>query len=185
MNVDQVLNRKANINEVLHFFDTESIHVTTNSVSMISHFIEHVPIGLAEPMIVFEEITVAVDVSHYEFVIRHAIAGEQIGIAWIIIDHHLVDLLESIRIPLGKLVVLHAEPPMRITCGKSPVCCDGIQLISVNDFENGRKEIEPVVAGMPLHLLLDLDQVGGEFAEDVNRSHVRQSLVKVGFSARK
>ena len=40
------------------------------------------------------------------------VAPQQVGVARVVVDDHLVDLLEPVAIALGELLVLHAEPPV-------------------------------------------------------------------------
>ena len=84
----------------------------------------------------------------------------QVGVAGIVVDHQLVDLLQPVAVALGELLVFHAEPPVRIAGRKAAVGGDGVELVVVDEFEDGREEIQPVVARVLLHLTLDLDQVG-------------------------
>ena len=70
-------------------------------------------------------------------------------------------------VTFGKLLVLHAEPPVRIAGRKPTARRNGIQLIGVDQFEDRGKEIEPVVAGVFLHFDLDLRQLGRQFAKIV------------------
>ena len=81
---------------------------------MVGHLVHHLAVGLAEPDVVLEEVVVAVDVGHHELLVDHLVAAQQIGVARVVIDDHLVDLLQPVAIALGEMLILHAEPPVRI-----------------------------------------------------------------------
>ena len=48
---------------------------------------------------------------------------------------------------------------MRIARGKSTISGNGVELVGVDQLENGREEIQAVIAGVLLHLALDFDQL--------------------------
>ena len=126
VNVDQVLDTQACIDKVLDFFDPETVHVPTDSVSMVSHLVDHVPIRLTEPIVVLKEVTMAVNVSHHKLVIGNAVASQQVRVAGIVVDHQFVDFLQSVRITFRQLFVFHPKTPVRIACRKAAVRSDGV-----------------------------------------------------------
>ena len=71
---------------------------------------------------------------------------QQVGVARVVVDHQLVDLLQPVRVALGELLVLHAEPPVRIARGKAAVGRDRVELVVVDDLEDRVEEVEPVAA---------------------------------------
>ena len=83
----------------------------------------------------------------------------QVGVARIVVDHQLVDLLQPVGVALGELLVLHAEPPVRIARGKAAVGRDRVELVGVDHFEDRGIEIEPIVARIALDLRLDFGQI--------------------------
>ena len=66
-------------------------------------------------------------------------------------------------IALGELLVLHAEPPVRIADREAALGGDRVELVGVDVLEDRRVEIEPVAAG----IALDLDLHRGEFRRQV------------------
>ncbi len=158
MNVDKVLNAQTDINELLDFGYAEPIHVAANAVSVVRHFVNHLAICLAEPLVALKEIAVTVNVCDHHFVIGHAVAGKQIRVTWIIVDDQLVNLLKTVGISFGQLLVLHSETPMRIPSRKSAVRGYGIQLVDIDHFENCWKVVQTVGVRMGLHFNLHVDQ---------------------------
>ena len=147
---------------------------------MVGHLVHHLAVGLAEPDVVLEEVVVAVDVGHDELLVDHLVAPQQIGVAGVVVDDHLVDLLEPVAIALGELLVLHAEPPVRIAGGKSSQGGDLGELVVVEDLEDRVVEVQPVVARVGFGLELDRAQVIGQVV-NVDRRHGSSSLeISVG-----
>ena len=85
---------------------------------MVGHLVHHLAVGLAEPDVVLEEVVVAVDVGHDQLLVDQLVAPQQVGVAGVVVDDHLVDLLEPVAVALGELLVLHAEAPVGIAGGK-------------------------------------------------------------------
>ena len=88
------------------------------------------------------------------------VGPHQVGVAGIVVDHQLVDLLQAVGVALGELLVLHAEPPVRIARGKAAVGGDRVELVGVDHFEDRGIEIQPVAARIVFDLPLDVGQVG-------------------------
>ena len=165
MNVDQVFNAKARVDERFDGLNAVALDIAADPMAMIGHFVHHFPIGLAEPMVVFEEVAVPVHVGHHQLLVHQCVGTHQVGIARIVIDDELVDLLQPVRVALGELFVLHAETPMRVAGRKTAQRGDGVQVIGVDDLEDGGKEIQTIAASVAFHLLLNGGQVGRQRLE--------------------
>ena len=76
------------------------LDVAAGARAVIGHLVDHPAVGLREPDVVLEKIAMRVDVRDDELVIGHAVAAEEIRIAWVGVDYHLVDLVESVGIAL-------------------------------------------------------------------------------------
>ena len=137
---------------------------------MVGHLVHHLAVGLAEPDVVLEEVVVTIDVGHDELLVDHLVAPQQVGVARVVIDDHLVDLLEPVPITLGKLLVLHAEPPVRIPGGKSAQGGDLGKLVVIEDLEDRVVEVQPVIARVGFGFQLNGAEVIGEVV-GIDRRH--------------
>ena len=176
MHVDQVLERQAAIDEALDSVLAIPLHVRPDPVAVVGRLVHHLAAGLAEPDVVLEEVVVAVDVGHHELLIDPLVAAQQVGVAGVVVDHHLVDLLEPVAIALGELLVLHAEPPVRVAGREPPQRGDLGELVVVEDLEDRFVEVEPVVARVLLGLELELAEVGREVVFVAHDRHRRSPL---------
>ena len=104
----------------------------------------------------------AVDVGHDELLVDHLVAPQQVGVAGVVVDDHLVDLLEPVAVALGELLVLHAEPPVGVPGGEPAQRGDLGDLVVVEDLEDRVVEVQPV--GARVLLGLELDGRGGRRA---------------------
>ena len=132
VDVDQVLDAQTGIDEVLDLLHAKPIHVRADSVAMVGHLVDHLAACLAEPIIVLEEIAMAVNVGHDQLVVGQPLDVQQVRVAGIVVDDQFVDLLQSVRIAFGELLVLHPESPVGIPCGEAPVGGHGMQLVGVD-----------------------------------------------------
>ena len=104
----------------------------------------------------------AVDVRHHELLVDHLVAPQKIGVARVVVDDHLVDLLQTVTIALGEVLIFHAEPPVRIAGGKPSQGGDFGKLVVVEHLEDRVVEVQPVGARMGLGLELDRAEVIGQ-----------------------
>ena len=178
MDVDQVFDAEAGVDEIFDLFDAEAVHVAADAIAVVGHLVHHFAIGLAEPIVVLEEIAMAVDMGHDQFLVGGVVGAHQVGVAGIVVDHQLVDFLQAVGVAFGELFVLHAEAPVGIARGEAPVGGDFVELIVVDDFEDGGVEIEAVAVRMLLHLALDVGQVGGERGEVGGGGHASRVRVQ-------
>jgi hypothetical protein len=86
---------------------------------------------LRKPEIILEEIAVPIDMGHDDFLVDVIVALKQIGIARIIVDYHLVDLVQPICIAFAEALVFHAESPVRKTIGEPHETCDFVELLEI------------------------------------------------------
>ena len=165
VDVDQVLQAQAGVDELLDLLDADFVHVPPDAIAVVGHLVHHLAAGLAEPEIVLEEVAVAVDVGHHQLLVDQAVVRHQVGVARVVVDHHLVDLLQTVVITLAEPLVLHAEPPVRIADREAALGGDRVELVGVDVFEDRGEEIEAMAARIVLHLALHRDelrrQVGG------------------------
>src|SRR5262249_13191118 len=96
---------------------------------------------------------------HDRLLVDERVALQEIGVRGVVVDHHLVDLLEAILVALGEALVIHSEAPMRIARRKTAVGGDLVHLLVGQDLERRRKEIETVCAGVALDNGLDVAEV--------------------------
>ena len=170
VDVDQVLERQAAIDEVLDGFLAVPLHARADAIAVVGHLVHHLAVGLAEPDVVLEEVVVAINVGHDELLVDHLVAPQQVGVARVVIDDHLVDLLQPVAIALGELLVLHAKPPVRIPGGKSPQGGDLGKLVVIEDLEDRVVEVQPVVARVGFGFQLNGPEVIGQVV-GVDRRH--------------
>jgi hypothetical protein len=130
---------------------------------MVGHFIHHLPVGVGKIKVVLEEVTVAEDMGHHQFLVDEVITFEEVGIARVVVDDHLIDFGQSIGIAFGDFLKLHAEGPMGITLGEAAVSRDLINFMVVEDFKDDREKIQPVFLRPVLDLILHPLQLRGEF----------------------
>ncbi len=171
MQINQVLDAQAGVDEGFHLFHAEAIEIPPHTIAVVGHLIHHLAVGLREPIVVLEEIGVAVDVGHHQLLIRHGVGAHQVRVAGIIVDHQLVDFLQPVLVAFGKLLVLHAEAPMRVARGESAVGGNFVKLIVVHHFENRGIKIQTIAARVIFHLALDVGQVARQRIEMCYGSH--------------
>ena len=143
---------------------------------MVGHLVEHLAVGAREPGIVLEEIAMPIHMRDDQFLIGHRIAGQEIGVTRIGIDHHLIDFLQSVRIAFHQLVVLGPEPPMRIPQRKAAKRGQHAHLFVIDDFKNRLEEIEPVAPRPLFDLVLSGSQRRRKLADNgLNHGISRES----------
>ena len=129
---------------------------------MVGHLVHHLAIGVREVGVVLEEIAVAVDMGHDQLLVERVVAAHQVGVTGVVVDHHLVDLGQPVVVALLELLELHAERPVGIAGREAAVGGHLVEVLAVEHFEDGVEEIQAVVAGVALDLLLEGSQVGRE-----------------------
>ena len=72
--IDQILERETGIDERFHPFGAESLDVPPYAGRMVGHLIEHLSIGMAEPEVILEEVTMRIDVSNDHLLISHRLS---------------------------------------------------------------------------------------------------------------
>jgi hypothetical protein len=158
VDVDQIFDAQAPVDEDLDFLDADTIHVRANPLAVVGHRVDHLPIRVGKVGVVFEEVAMPVDVRHHQLLIGQFVRPHQVGKAGIVVDDQFVDFLQAVAVTLRELFVLHAEPPVRVPRRKSAVAGNLIELIGVNEFEDRREEIQPMPARVGLHASLDFGQ---------------------------
>ena len=161
--VDEILQGQAAVDKGLDRLGAEAIHVPLDSCRVVGHLVDHLPIRVSEVEIVLEEVTVPVDVGHHDLLIHTVVAPEEIGIARVVVDHHLIDLGQPILVALGELFELHSEAPVGIPERKPAIRGDLIQASVIEDLEDDGKKVQPEALGVHFDLVLHLFQLGGEF----------------------
>ena len=73
-----------------------SVHVPADAVAVVRHLVHHLAVGVGEPIVVLEEVAVPVDVGHHQLLVDQPVAPHQVGVARVVVDHHLVDLLQPV-----------------------------------------------------------------------------------------
>src|SRR5947207_2844182 len=89
-----LLNRESCVQETLDLGFAMLKLVFGNTLSMNAYFIHHAPRGMLEIGVVLEKVGMAEDVGCYKSVLQQVIHLHQEGIAWIGINHHLVDFAQ-------------------------------------------------------------------------------------------
>jgi hypothetical protein len=111
--VDEVLQRVAHVDELLHGAHPVAVHVPSNPRGVVGkgvdplargqavHARDHHVLGAAggaavlvgdlEGVVVLEEVVVAAHVGHHQLLVGERIALQQVGHAGVVVDHHLVD----------------------------------------------------------------------------------------------
>ena len=160
VDVDQVVEAAARVDELLDRLDAELVHVPADTAAVVRHLVHHLAIGLGEPRVLLEKIAVPVNVRHHQPLIDRHVRPHQVGVARVVVDDQLVDLPEAVVVLLGELVVLHPEPPVRVARRKAPLGGDLVKPIGVHELKDRRKEIKPIRERNPLDLHLNGGQVG-------------------------
>ncbi len=162
VDVDEVLEREAGVDEVLHHLLAVPLHVVADAVAVVGHLVHHLAICLTEADVVLEEVVMAINVSHDELLVNHLIAAQEVGIAGVVVDDHLVDFLQAVAVSLGELFVLHAEPPVGVAGGEPAEGGDFGEFVVVQNLEDRRIEVEPVGFRVGLDLDLEVSEDGGQ-----------------------
>ena len=179
MDVDQIFDAQTGVDEILDLFNAEAVHVPADADAVVGHLVHHLAIRMAEPVVVLEEVAMPVDVGHDHLLVGQLIGRHQIGVAGIVVDHQLVDLLQSVGVAFGKLLEFHAEPPMRIASRESAVSGHFVELIGFDHLEHRGEEIQPMPAGVSFHLPLNIGQMTGQRFKNVDGSHKQGSGARV------
>jgi len=158
VDVNQIFNTQTSIDKCLHRFHTETIHITPYAIPVICHFIDHLAVGLAEPVVTFKKTAVSVDVGHQQLLVSESIGAHQVGVTGVIVDDEFVNLLQTVNVTFRQLFVFHSKPPVRIPGGKSTVGGNSVQLLRINKFKNRLENVQPVGTRMFFHRLLRIDQ---------------------------
>jgi hypothetical protein len=161
--IDEVFQGQAAIHEGLHRRGSVTVRIPLNPGGMVGHLVHHLPVGMDEIKVGLEEVAVAKDMGHHQFLVNQMVAFKEVGIAGVVIDDHLIDFRQSIGITFGDFFKLHAEGPMGIALGEAAVSGDLIDFMVVEDFKDDREEFQPVPPGMVLDLILHPFQFRGEF----------------------
>ncbi len=161
--IDQVFEGKTAVDERLHRLGAVAVRVPLDAGGVVGHLVHHLPAGVGEIEVVLEEIAVAEDMGHDQLLIDEVVAFEQVGVARVVVDHHLVDFGQPVGVALGNLLELHPERPVGVALGEAAVSGDLIDLVVVEDFKDDREEIQPETQGVVLDLVFHLFQFGGKF----------------------
>src|SRR6185312_975233 len=137
-------------------------HVAADPRGMVGHAVDHLAVGLAEEVVVLEEVDVGADVRHHDLLIGRRVALEQVRVGGIGVDHHLVDLRQAPLVALRELLVVHAEAPVRIARREAAVRGDLVHRLVVEDLVDDRKEVEAEVLRVAFDLFLDVAQICGQ-----------------------
>ena len=148
------------VQEGFHRIDAVLFDILAHLRGVVRHRIHHFAICLREPDVVLEEIAVAVNVGHDDLLIDGKISFEQIRVTRIVIDHHLVDLVQSIGVALVQAVVLHAEGLVRIAVRKTAIRRHHVHFVEIQGLENRFVEVEAVAAGIAFDFAMRAFQFG-------------------------
>lgn len=88
-----MLHTHADVEPSFHGVVTVLLDVLANVRGVVRHLVHHLAVGGAEPKVVFEEVAVCVDVGNDQLLVNQRVALLQVGVARIVVDHHLVDAL--------------------------------------------------------------------------------------------
>ena len=175
--IDEIVEREAAIDEILHGLAAELIHVLADLGAVVGHGIHHLAVRLREPVVVLEEVAMSVDVGDDDLLIDQVVALQEVGVAGVVVDHHLVDLLETVGVPLGELIVLHAEAPVGVARRKPAVGRHLVQLVEVEDLEDRLVEVEAVLARITLHFDLNASDFGCYAHLPLPRNSLMESMI--------
>jgi hypothetical protein len=129
---------------------------------VVGHLVDHLAVGAAKPEVVAEEVAVAKDVRHHDLLVDELVALEQVGVAGVGVDDHLVDLREAVLMGAGQALVLHAEAPVGVARGKAPIGRQLVHLVEVDHLEAGLEGPQAVVSGHRLDFFPPDVQLGGQ-----------------------
>ena len=174
--VDQILDGKARVHEPLDVLDAPALLVAPHACRVVRHRVDHLPVRVREVHVVDEEIGVAVHVGHHQLLIDEGVSLEQVGVGGIVVDHHLVDLVEPVLVAFRQLGVFHAPAPVRVARGKPAVGGERVHLPPVDHLEDDAEERQPHLAGDLLDPLLLALQHGGQRARHRATARARGSL---------
>jgi hypothetical protein len=147
------MNMRVRVDQVLDVMHTSS-HRSTWSYpcfstcfadvrGVVRHLVHHLAVGRAEPQVVLEEVAVRVDVGDHQLLVDQRVGLLQVGVARVVVDHHLVDAAEPVVVLLAELFVLHPEPPVRVPLGEPAVGGDLVHLLVVAHLEHDGKKSSP------------------------------------------
>ena len=163
--VDEVFDGEADVEEFFDAFEAEAFDVFADAGGVVGHAVHHLAVGLGEPEVDFEEIAMAVNVGHDEFLIHDGVGFLEVGVAGIVVDDHFVDASETVVVLLGHAFVFHAEAPVGVADGEAAEGGDLIDLVVVEHFEDGFEEVESVGFGGGANLFVGGGEIWGELGD--------------------
>ncbi len=158
--VDEVLQAQAGVDEVLHRLQAVAVDVGPDPGGVVGHVVDHPAVGLAEPVVVLEEVGVAEDVGHDQLLLHRRVRLHEVGANGVVVDDQLVDLGEAVGVALAELLVLHPEAPVGVAGGEAPVARHLVELVVIQNLEHDVVEVEAVFAGVALDLPPPAVEVG-------------------------
>ena len=153
--VDQPLDRERGVQEVLDGLLAVALQVAAHPGPVVRHLVDHVPVGLAEPHVVLEEVAVAVDVGDDHLLVHERVRPHQVGVTRVVVDDEFVDLRQPVRVALVQLLVFHPEPPVRQPGGEAAVRGHLVHLVVGDELEDRPDRVETVLDGVAEDLVLD------------------------------
>ncbi len=170
--VDQVLERKADVQKLLHRVVPLLLNVLADVGGVVRHLVHHLAVGLAEPQVVLEEIAVPVDVRDHQLLVDNLVGLLKVGVTGVVVDDHLVDSAQAVVMALAEALVLGTKPPVGIARGEPAIRGDLVHLLVIAHLENDREEVQAVATGALADLLLGGQQFRGEGGEGVGSHKV-------------
>jgi hypothetical protein len=126
---------------------------------VVGHLIQHFTVGMCEPHVVLEEIGMAKHMGNHQFLVNPLVTHQQVGIAWIGVDHHLINAMQPIRIGLCHPFVFHAKSPVRITVGKPIISRHLVHHAIIQHLVLHREKVQAELARVPFQLFLQVKQI--------------------------
>ena len=148
VHVHEVLEGERVVEEPLHLLLPVAVGVPPDARPVVRHLVDHLAVGRPEPEVVLEEVGVAVHVGDDDLLVRERVRAHEVGVAGVVVDDELVDLLEAVLVALAQLLVLHPEAPVRVAGREAPVGGDLVERVVVEDLEEGLVEVEAVLLGV-------------------------------------
>ena len=175
--VDQILEAEGPVQEALDRLLSVAVHEPADLGGVVRHPVDHLPVGLAEPHVVLEEVAVAVDVGDDQLVLHQAVRAEQVGVAGVVVDDEFVDLLQPVPVALADLLVLHPVTPVRVARREAAVAGHLVELRVIQHLEDDGKAVEAQLGRDAVNALLDVAEFGREIHLPLPRKSLMESRI--------
>ena len=131
--------------KLLNRFLSMFVCVATGTHGVVRNLIRHFSICVGKPEVVLEKFYMTIHVGNHKFLICDVISIHSVCIGWIVVNHHLLNLLQAPLIPLRQRFVLHPKSPMTIPSRDPGVSSSLVEFIKFNQLKDCIRSIRTIL----------------------------------------